>query len=131
MENTNSNLEVHSSANIENGNFADFVQASTNLETLKPVITLSADYIELEKPGEKFRGIYIGTQIMNVADKLTGELKEIKAVRFLINKAVKINGGVVLVNEIERSGIRPGTPVEVTYSKKEGNTKIYALTLLV
>jgi hypothetical protein len=130
MENQNSNLEVHSSANIENGNFTDFVQASTNLETLKPVITLSADYIELEKPGEKFRGIYIGTQIMNVADKLTGELKEIKAVRFLINKAVKINGGVVLVNEIERSGIRPGTPVEVTYSKKEGNTKIYALTLL-
>jgi hypothetical protein len=130
MENQNSNLEVRSSANIENGNFTDFVQASTNLETLKPVITLSADYIELEKPGEKFRGIYIGTQIMNVADKLTGELKEIKAVRFLINKAVKINGGVVLVNEIERSGIRPGTPVEVTYSKKEGNTKIYALTLL-
>lgn len=130
MENQNSNLEVHSSANIENGNFTDFVQASTSLETLKPVITLSADYIELEKPGEKFRGIYIGTQIMNVADKLTGELKEIKAVRFLINKAVKINGGVVLVNEIERSGIRPGTPVEVTYSKKEGNTKIYALTLL-
>jgi hypothetical protein len=130
MENQNSNLEVHSSANIENGNFTDFVQASTNLETLKPVITLSADYIELEKPGEKFRGIYIGTQIMNVADKLTGELKEIKAVRFLINKALKINGGVVLVNEIERSGIRPGTPVEVTYSKKEGNTKIYALTLL-
>jgi hypothetical protein len=36
----------------------------------------------------------------------------------------------VLVNEIKRAGIAAGTPVEVLYKEKKGNTKIYTLTLL-
>ena len=111
-------------------NFADLVAKSTMLNDLEQVVTLTAEYIELEKPAESFRGIFIGTQQMHIIDKVTGEEKTMDAVRFLINKGVFINAGVVLVNEIKRAGINVGTPVEVTYLRKEGNTKIYQVTLL-
>lgn len=111
-------------------NFADLVAKSTMLNDLEQVVTLTAEYIELEKPSESFRGIFIGTQQMHIIDKVTGEEKTMDAVRFLINKQVFINAGVVLVNEIKRAGINVGTPVEVTYLRKEGNTKIYQVTLL-
>lgn len=111
-------------------NFAELVAKSTQLDKLEQVITLTAQYLELEKPAESFRGVYIGTQVMTMADKVTGEEKSFDAVRFLINKQVFINAGVVLVNEIKRAGINVGTPVEITYLRKEGNTKIYQVTLL-
>jgi hypothetical protein len=47
-----------------------------------------------------------------------------------VNFQALIDAGVVLVNEIDRSGINVGTPVEVTYTSKKGNVKIYSLTLL-
>ena len=111
-------------------NFAELVAKSTNLDKMEQVLTLTAEYIELEKPSESFRGIFIGTQTMNMTDKTTGEEKSIEAVRFLINKQVFINAGVVLVNEIKRAAVTVGTPVEITYLRKEGNTKIYQVTLL-
>lgn len=114
----------------EIANFAELVAKSTQLDKLEQVITLTAQYLELEKPAESFRGVYIGTQVMTMADKVTGEEKSFDAVRFLINKQVFINAGVVLVNEIKRAGINVGTPVEITYLRKEGNTKIYQVTLL-
>lgn len=111
-------------------NFAELVAKSTHLDKLEQVITLTAQYLELEKPAESFRGIYIGTQVMNLTDKVTGEEKTTDAVRFLINKQVFINAGVVLVNEIKRAAITIGTSLEITYLRKEGNTKIYQITLL-
>ena len=111
-------------------NFAELVAKSTQLDSLSQVLTLTAEYIELEKPSESFRGIYIGTQTMHITDKVTGEEKQMEAVRFLINKQVFINAGVVLVNEIKRAAVPVGTSVEITYLRKEGNTKIYQVTLL-
>lgn len=111
-------------------NFAELVAKSTSLDKLEQVITLTAEYIELEKPSESFRGIYIGSQEMHLIDKVTGEEKKMEAVRFLINKQVFINAGVVLVNEIKRANLNIGTAIEVCYLRKEGNTKIYQVTLL-
>ena len=111
-------------------NFAELVAKSTQLDKMEQVLTLTAEYIELEKPAESFRGLYIGTQHTNMTDKNTGEEKVVEAARFLINKQVFINMGVVLVQEIKRAGINVGTPVEITYLRKEGNTKIYQVTLL-
>ena len=115
-------------ANIEN--LEALLEASSNLEDLQPVIQLTSEYVELAKPGETFKGIFIGFQSMNVTDKATGEHSERTAARFLINKVVKINAGVSLVRELKNAGLPAGTPVQVTYVKKEGNLKIYALELL-
>jgi hypothetical protein len=115
-------------ANLEN--LSSLLEASANLEDLEPVIQLTSEYVELAKPGETFKGIFIGFQAMNVTDKVTGEHSERTAARFLINKVVKINAGVSLVRELKNAGLPAGTPVQVTYVKKEGNLKIYALELL-
>jgi hypothetical protein len=110
--------------------FSALVEKSATLNELKPVLTLTADYIELEKPSEYFDGIFIGFQDMEIADNNTGEMKTLKAGRFLINKQVFINAGAVLVRELDRAKISLGTAIRVTYLRKEGNTKIYTLTLL-
>jgi hypothetical protein len=133
MENTQITTQDNATtavANLDITNFAELVERSTQLEKAKPILTLTAEYIELEKPGESFRGVYIGEQTMEIADKATGEIKALVAARFLVNKQVKINAGVVLVNEIKRAGISVGTPIEITYVKKEGNTKLYSITLI-
>jgi serine acetyltransferase len=67
---------------------------------------------------------------MNLTDKQTGEQKSLSAARFLIDKQVKINAGAVFVAELNRAKIVVGTPLRVTYLRKEGNTKLYTLTLL-
>mgnify|MGYP000132271003 CR=1 FL=1 len=110
--------------------FAAMVERSANMGEMKPLITLTAEYIELEKPSEFFDGIFIGFQEMNLTDKQTGEQKSLSAARFLIDKQVKINAGAVLVAELNRAKISVGTPLRVTYLRKEGNTKLYTLTLL-
>lgn len=130
MDNTQNTTENTELAMVSDVNFQTLIAQSEKLEKMKPVINLSAEYIELEKVGESFRGIYIGKQRMQISDQATGEMRDIVGVRFLINKQVKINAGVVLVNEIDRSGINVGTPVEVAYTSKKGNVKIYSLTLL-
>jgi hypothetical protein len=125
--NTNAEL-TNNFANLSN--IDSLLEASANLDELEPVIQLTSEYVELAKPGETFKGIFIGFQGMNVTNKETGESTERTAVRFLVNKVVKINAGVSLVREIKNSGIPVGTAVQVTYVKKEGNLKIYALELL-
>jgi len=110
--------------------FASMVERSAFLGELKPLITLTAEYIELEKPSEFFDGIFIGFQDMNITDKQTGEQKILPAARFLMDKQVKINAGAVLIAELNRAKITIGTPLRVTYLRKEGNTKLYTLTLL-
>jgi hypothetical protein len=111
-------------------NFTDLLELSAKVDKMKPQITLTADYIELEKPSESFSGVYIGLQVMSVTDKATGEQKELMAARFLINKKVYINAGVTLVNELKRASVPQCTPLQVTYVRKEGNAKIYEIALL-
>jgi hypothetical protein len=109
---------------------AQAVERSEKLEKMTPVMTLTAEYIELQKPGESFKGIYVGTQKMTVTNKTTGEVKELDAARFIINKRIWINAGAVLISELNRANIPAGTPLQVSYERKEGNTKIYSITLL-
>lgn len=130
LEQQNSAVEITPAIQSDNIDLTALLEKSANLGELKPVLTLTADYIELEKPGEHFDGIYIGTQQMNVNDVNTGEQRTLTAARFLVNKQVKINAGAVLISELERAKISVGTPLRVTYLRKDGNAKLYTLTLL-
>ena len=58
----------------EVANLSELIAKSEGLGKLKPVMTLTADYIELEKPDDAFRGIYIGIGEINVTDKSNGIL---------------------------------------------------------
>jgi hypothetical protein len=106
------------------------LEASANLSSLKTAINLSPEYIELAKPGESFRGIFWGFTEITVNDQVSGEQRQIPAAAFLVDKCIRINGGVALVSECKKAGIDKGTPLEVTFKEKKGNLKIYSLTLL-
>ena len=110
--------------------FSEMVEQSAKMADMKPVLTLSSSYMELNTPGDSFRGVFFGYQTITTKDDETGELKEMAAARFLHNRSVVINAGVVLVDECRNARLKEGTPVEVAYTRKEGRTKIYTLTLL-
>lgn len=138
MSNTENTQEIAVAANTEIAvteqqlptNFADLLEASANVGKLKEVVTLTNAYIELEKPSDSFKGIFVGFIQMSVTDKVTGELRQMSAAQFLIDKKMFINGGVNLVSQLKKSNVPSGTPVKVTYVRKDGNVKVYELTLL-
>jgi len=136
MENQNQSIaHVESQVDISTISQEDFLAAmeksdSKALKGMEVLMDLTAEYVELEKTGESFRGVYIGFQDMNITDKQTGESKKLKAARFLIDKKVRINAGAVLISELHRANVPVGTPLEVTYVRKDGNTKIYSIKLI-
>lgn len=125
VQNTETTLTTNGS---DIANLSELIAKSENLSKLKPVMTLTADYIELEKPDDKFRGVYVGIGDINVTDKATGELRNLPCARFLIDKQIKINAGVSLVRELKN--VPQGTSVEIQYLRKDGNVKIYSVTIL-
>jgi len=138
MSNTENTQEIAVTATTEIAvaeqqlptNFAQLLEASASVDKLKEVVTLTNEYIELEKPSDSFKGIFVGFIQMNVTDKVTGELRNMSSAQFLINKKMFINGGVNLVGQLKKSNVPSGTPVKVTYTRKDGNVKVYELTLL-
>ena len=68
QENENSATAVELTHNTETTIFGNpeqlsaLLEASTTLDKKEPVIQLTAEYLELAKPGESFRGIFIGFQ---------------------------------------------------------------------
>lgn len=138
MSNTENTQEIALTATTEIAvaeqqlptNFAQLLEASASVDKLKEVVTLTNEYIELEKPSDWFKGIFVGFIQMSVTDKVTGELRNMSSAQFLINKKMFINGGVNLVGQLKKSNVPSGTPVKVTYTRKDGNVKVYELTLL-
>ena len=107
-----------------------FLQESENLDDLQEQIILTSEGISLDKVGEYFNGIFWGFSHMTVKDQNSDEIKTIPAVQFVINKQIRINGGAALVNEFKKINVPRGTKVRVTFAKKEGNLKIYSVSLL-
>ena len=109
---------------------AQFLEESTQLATLEEKIILSPSGISLDKVSESFNGIFWGFSTMTVKDAITGDLKEIPAVQFMIDKQIRINGGAALVSEFKQIALERGAKVRVTYREKVGNLKIYSVSLL-
>ena len=124
---TANSIALQSQADLD---LAHFLEESTNLDSLEEKIVLTATGISLDKVGEFFNGLFWGFSTMTVKDQITGDLKEIPAVQFMIDKQIRINGGSALVSEFKQIGISRGAKVNVTYAKKEGNLKIYSVSLL-
>lgn len=133
MENSQSIANVETQVDISTIDQQDFISAmekSQSLTKMEVLMDLTAAYVELEKVGESFRGVFIGFQDMSITDKQTGEIKRLKAARFIIDRKIYINAGAVLISEIQRANVPVGTPLEVVYTSKNGNTKVYAIKLI-
>lgn len=109
---------------------AQFLEESTQLETLEEKIILTPSGISLDKVGEFFNAIFWGYSIMVVKDQITDEVKEIPAVQFLMEKQIRMNAGVSLVNQFKRINLTKGAKVRVTFTEKSGNVKLYSVSLL-
>jgi len=134
MENSNQQIAVTDNqidvTTMDSQDFVSAMEKSSSLKKMEVLMDLTAEYIELEKVAESFRGVFIGFQQMNITDKQTGEQKSLKAARFIIDKKIYINAGAVLISELLRANVPVGTPLEVTYVRKEGNTKVYSIKLI-
>ena len=124
---TASSIALQSQSDLS---LAQFLEESTQLATLEEKIILSPSGISLDKVGESFNGIFWGFSTMTVKDAITGDLKEIPAVQFMIDKQIRINGGAALVSEFKQIALERGAKVRVTYREKVGNLKIYSVSLL-
>ncbi len=112
-------------------NIDELLQKSSGLNELKTVVNLSPTTITLDKVGESFRGVFVGFGTMQVNDEKEPDGKRvIDCAKFLIDKAMRINGGAVLLSELRSAGVEVGTALEVKYTEKRGNVKIYSITLL-
>lgn len=126
---TNDN-QVQVSLDTDIETFTSLVEASATMTKMEPVISLTAEYISLEKPGESFRGIFIGYQKISKLNQGTGEMQDMEAAKFVMNRKVVINSGVALVTDLKRANVQHGTPLEIVYKEKNGNTKVYSINLL-
>ena len=127
VETTSQAIAVQSQSDLD---LAQFLEESTNLEALEEKVVLTASGISLDKVGESFKAMFWGFSTMTVKDQTTDELRDIPAVQFMIDKQIRINGGTALVSEFKQIGLSRGAKVKVTYAKKEGNLKIYSVSLL-
>lgn len=127
VETTSQAIAIKSQEDLD---LAHFLEESTNLDALEEKVVLTASGISLDKVGESFNAIFWGFSTMTVKDQTTDELRDIPAVQFMIDKQIRINGGTALVSEFKQIGLSRGAKVKVTYAKKEGNLKIYSVSLL-
>jgi hypothetical protein len=127
VETTSQAIAVQSQSDLD---LSQFLEESTNLDALEEKVVLTASGISLDKVGESFKAMFWGFSTMTVKDQTTDELRDIPAVQFMIDKQIRINGGTSLVSEFKQIGLSRGAKVKVTYAKKEGNLKIYSVSLL-
>jgi len=124
------NTNQISLSNQQDLDLASFLDQSEGLDQLEEKIILTPSGISLDKVGESFSAIFMGFSTMMTKDQVTEEIKEIPAVQFLINKQMRFNGGVSLVNQFKRINLTQGAKVRVTFVEKDKNTKIYSVSLL-
>jgi len=127
---SNASVELVDVNNFDGLDIEALLEKSTSLNKLETIVSLSPESITLEKVGESFRGLFMGYGEMQVNDNATDEKRILTCVKFLIDKKMCINAGAVLVSECRNANLKIGTPLEVTYTEKRGNVKIYRITLL-
>jgi len=128
---SNASTEIVDVNNFDGLDIEALLEKSNDLKKLDTIVSLSPESITLEKVGESFRGIFMGFGEMIVNDPKEEDGKRVlPCVKFLIDKKMCINAGAVLVSECRNASLKLGTPLEVTYTEKKGNVKIYRITLL-
>lgn len=110
--------------------FAKLVASSKSLEEKKNSVSLTPTYLQFETAGTKVRGVFCGYTTISKKDATTQELTPIKCATWMENGKTFMAGGVALVDEFEKRNLPIGTSVEITYTGKKGNTKLFDLSII-
>lgn len=99
-------------------NLPDF---ATTLKDAESVISVVPEGFQLTRPGEEFRGVYLGQRIWPKRNKETGEITNVPVAQFYDGQKIRTNMGVQLVREVDK--LAPGTSVRIVLVRSEKNTK--------
>ena len=114
---------------FEGNSFADLLTKSKQLEEKKNVVSLTPSYFQFETQGTIVKGVFCGfTTISKKA--LDGSYTPIECATWMDNGKMFMAGGVALVDEFKRRHIAIGTSVQITYTGKNGNTKLFDLGVI-
>lgn len=130
MENQNNEATLVVQGTGDVASAVDRLAGLGNLADLKPAYSLIQEYLKLEV-GQRERGVYAGLCEVEFTDEETGESRKVEAVRLVTQEAdgskkLKIHAGANLVSNLKRSGVAPGTPIEILFreAKKDGKKTI-------
>lgn len=130
---TETNTEVvevqNSSISVE---FAkQLIEKAAGLKAAEVAVQINAEYKEFAAK-EKVRGVFMGFSKAKFKDQQNpGEYVTQDAANWMgEDKKVKICAAVALVNELKRANIQPGTGLEIEMTGKEGNTKLFNVSIL-
>ena len=127
------NIEVKT-VSYDPNRLAGLMQKAEKLAGAQRLFNIVPKYREFTKQGDSMRGLWLGFKEMNIKDKETGELTPIPAAMWVGiedgNMKTFINAGVALVNEFKRACLDEGMEIEISYQGKNGDTKVYDITLL-
>jgi hypothetical protein len=104
-----------------------------SLTTAKQIVTITPSPLILERPGDTFRGAYLGLRNFEKVDIATGEIRQIPVAHFYDGTKVVFNMGTQLTRVVQPLPL--GISVEITLQElkpnsKGGKTKIYAVSPL-
>lgn len=114
---------------FEPNNFAKILEASRGLAEKKNVVSVTPSYMEFTTEGAEVRGIFCGFAMIS-KKALDGTLTPIKCATWMDNGKMFMAGGVALVSEFEQRNINEGTAVQIKYTGKRGNTKLFDLAII-
>lgn len=123
------NAEIQVSASKFSASMLELlVNSSVGLDEKKATVSITGKYYEFGKAGDKVRGVFAGYK--TIEKKEIEGTKQIKCVEWVSNGEFFLNGGTILVNEIERFGVAIGQPIEIEYTGKKGQAKMFTVKLL-
>lgn len=106
--------------------------AMPDLEEAELGFNIQPQSVEFAVPGEKLRGIYTGTTILQVKDQNNPGMYVDRETAVLQTKdGIRINMGANLVKQLKL--LPPGTPVQITYKgeeKTQGGRKVKAYEIV-
>ncbi|RMF46574.1 MAG: hypothetical protein D6750_10150 [Bacteroidetes bacterium] len=97
------------------------------VEKMEIVIELIPEYREFLTPGEKSRGVYLGTTTITKKGP-DGEILPLTAVQWLEKTKLWLNAGTTLVRAV--ADLPENTPIEIEYLGQKGRAKIYQVRIL-
>jgi hypothetical protein len=107
-----------------------YLTTASQLDTLKPAISLTPSYREFHTEGEKLRGVFLGLKIVQKKDDL-GDKVPLECLQWLDPSGeVYLNAGVTLVGAFQQAQILPGTAIEIEYQGKRERAKVFAVRIL-
>lgn len=147
MQNENSVIETNQNLTITPESQTSVIDSATAhkaLELLDKVdnatdgVKLEADYFEFKVEGEKSRGVFLGYQDVQFKtqdfDPKNPTYTPGTAVKWMTKEGgkakAKICASVALVNTMKKNNVPVGSAIEIAYTGKDGNVKLFDVTIL-